>query len=624
MKTIKKMLLLAMCFLVLPTFTSAQVTTTVTNPIKESPFQFSTRVGYDFPNYGENFKYIDYQGGVMGGLSANYYFPSNFGLQMDFDYISNSPKISSSLYDILIQGAGLPQKLSEVYDIKETYRKISRMFVGIGPAWRSLNEKRNFQFEASLLGGIGTINGGAILATVNHRTFPVDPAIPLTYHSGFDNLTLLTGKAQVRATYFFNNNWGVNAGAYYMKYFSKLEESQKNTLLDAYSIPDGSGVYYIEPELFSTTIDTQDGMQEVEIWDGEMVTREFDKQETDEMRKMDLSSFGVFVGVTYRLFSQKKEKKSQPVVEKKEKLEEKYCTQITAKDKISGEIIPNTDVALKNTLGDVIKTAKTNAFGIVEFCELDAADYKVEGVYNEINLEPTAINKNEFVVGEKLKKDILYTDRNFIVKGRAFECNSTTPISGITIVLENTSKNFKKTTYTDTDGKFLMQLPENGQFDLYGKKDSYFSQIEKVDATNYDRNKSLFVKLEICSEKVDCGKAIGLKNILFDLDKSFIRDDAKPELNKLVRFMTDNPTVQVEIGSHTDSRGSAAYNKKLSQSRATSSANYIISQGIAASRIVGTGFGESQLLNNCSDGVDCPETAHQLNRRTEFKVICNE
>ena len=365
------MLFLAMCLLVLPLYTSAQVTTAVTNPIKESPFQFSTRVGYDFPSYGENFKYIDYKGGVMGGLSANYYFPSNFGIQMDFDYISNSPKINSSLYDILVYGVQgtSPQKISDVFEIKETKKNISRMFVGIGPAWRSLNEKRNFQFEAAILGGIGTINGGAILATVEDPANASSLAIPITYHSGFDNLTLLTGKAQVRATYFFNNNWGVNAGAYYMKYFSKLEESQKNTLLEDYTIPSGSGVYYIEPELIDITIDTQEGIQEIQAWDGDLTTREYEGKEIDEMRKMNLSSFGVFVGLTYRLFSQKKEKKTKPVAEKKEKLEEKYCTQITAKDKFSGEILPNTDVALKNSLGEVFKTAKTNAFGGVEFCE---------------------------------------------------------------------------------------------------------------------------------------------------------------------------------------------------------------------------------------------------------------
>ena len=130
------------------------------------------------------------------------------------------------------------------------------------------------------------------------------------------------------------------------------------------------------------------------------------------------------------------------------------------------------------------------------------------------------------------------------------------------------------------------------------------------------------MKLEICAEETDCDKAINLKNILFDLDKFVIRADAKKELNKLVRFMQDNPLVSVELGSHTDSRGSAKYNQTLSQKRANASVAYIVSEGIEKSRIAGKGYGESKLLNECADGVECSEAQHQLNRRTEFKVIC--
>ena len=86
--------------------------------------------------------------------------------------------------------------------------------------------------------------------------------------------------------------------------------------------------------------------------------------------------------------------------------------------------------------------------------------------------------------------------------------------------------------------------------------------------------------------------------------------------------MQDNPQVKIEIGSHTDCRSSAAYNKKLSQNRANASVNYVISQGISNDRIVGKGYGESKLLNGCADGVKCTEEQHSINRRTEMKVIC--
>lgn len=108
--------------------------------------------------------------------------------------------------------------------------------------------------------------------------------------------------------------------------------------------------------------------------------------------------------------------------------------------------------------------------------------------------------------------------------------------------------------------------------------------------------------------------------IYYDLDKSNIRPDAAAELDKIVQVLKDNPAISIELGSHTDARASAGYNLKLSQRRAESAVKYIIEHGIEASRIKAKGYGETQLINGCSDGVDCSEEAHQENRRTEFKI----
>ena len=83
-------------------------------------------------------------------------------------------------------------------------------------------------------------------------------------------------------------------------------------------------------------------------------------------------------------------------------------------------------------------------------------------------------------------------------------------------------------------------MKKNKIYTLSGKKDNYFSQVEIIDTKDFDRNTTLFIKLEICMEKADCGKALALKNIHYDLDKFFIREDAKPELDRLVEFMKDN------------------------------------------------------------------------------------
>ena len=111
-----------------------------------------------------------------------------------------------------------------------------------------------------------------------------------------------------------------------------------------------------------------------------------------------------------------------------------------------------------------------------------------------------------------------------------------------------------------------------------------------------------------------------INSIYFDLNKSDIRKDASIELDKIVEVLTNNPEIKIELGSHTDSRGSDTYNLKLSDRRAKSSAKYITSKGIAKDRITGIGYGETKLRNQCSNGVKCSKEEHAQNRRTEFKI----
>nr|WP_121273849.1 OmpA family protein [Pedobacter schmidteae] len=122
-------------------------------------------------------------------------------------------------------------------------------------------------------------------------------------------------------------------------------------------------------------------------------------------------------------------------------------------------------------------------------------------------------------------------------------------------------------------------------------------------------------------EKYEVGKTYVLHNIYYDFDKWNIRPDAAFELNKLVVVLNDHPGMQIELGSHTDSRGNDAYNLQLSQRRAESAVAYLISKGIDRNRLSAKGYGESKLLNRCSNGVKCAEAEHQANRRSEFKVI---
>ena len=128
---------------------------------------------------------------------------------------------------------------------------------------------------------------------------------------------------------------------------------------------------------------------------------------------------------------------------------------------------------------------------------------------------------------------------------------------------------------------------------------------------------------EVLNDMLEEGIVIELEDIYYDLDKYFIRPDAAVELDKVVKFMHRNPEIYVEMRSHTDSRSSREYNRTLSSKRAKAAVAYIVERGVEGYRITAAGYGEELLVNDCADGVDCDENAHQRNRRTEVRVYKN-
>ena len=568
---------------------------------KHSYWQISARAGYDFPMYKETFRFIDYKGGFMGALSVNKYW-NWFGVEADVDFINNTPE-AVDLPGQYVERT-LQNTILDYASFKIQKKEISRTFVGVGPAFKWQTENNKFTSELGLMGGVGFIDGGEILVDGVRQNALNDV---ITYHSGFDKEVVFSTKAQLRFNYFFNDNWGLNAGAYYMNHYN-VAESTKNEILDKTYGTKPATYYYVE----RGKIDN--------VYDDKIIMRSdiAGVNEPNQMQKMTLQSVGVFAGLSYR-FGPKNPAK---VVETKAPEVKSYRLVVTAKDKFSGQVIPNTQVLIKDLQGNIIKTAMTDASGKVYIDEINPNNYAITGSFNEISLDPTSTKTAEFIANGDLNKELIYADRNFILKGRTFQCNSSVPLSGAAVYLENKFDAYKKSTMSDANGDFILQLPPNATFELYAKKENYFSQIEMVNTQNYNRDRNLFVNIEICAQETKCGEGIALDNILYNLDKYNIREDAKPELNKVVRFMEDNPGVNVELGSHTDSRGSDSYNQKLSQNRAQSAVDYITSRGISSARISAKGYGESVLLNKCADGVPCSEQEQQVNRRTEFKVIC--
>jgi len=194
------------------------------------------------------------------------------------------------------------------------------------------------------------------------------------------------------------------------------------------------------------------------------------------------------------------------------------------------------------------------------------------------------------------------------------------PLGDVSVELLNKTTGEKETGVTGADGKVHFKLKMNSDYTVLGSKQGFFSNSAEVSTVGKTKSEDMGITLVLEMEVMKVNEPITIKNIYYDFNKANIRPDAAKELDGLVKKMQDNPTIVVELASHTDSRGSAAYNQKLSQRRAQAAVNYITSKGIDKKKITAKGYGETKLLNKCKDGVKCTEDEHQLNRRTEFTV----
>ena len=194
------------------------------------------------------------------------------------------------------------------------------------------------------------------------------------------------------------------------------------------------------------------------------------------------------------------------------------------------------------------------------------------------------------------------------------------PIEDATIFLYNGNTRYVSILKTNKDGMFFAKVSKPTDYIVKAMKTNYIADCTPFPVNKLIPADTISAPRELLLDKLIVNKSFRIDNIYYDFDKYDIREDAKPELDKLVRIMKEN-TIVVELGSHTDCRGTNKYNDNLSQKRAESAVNYIVDEGISLNRISAKGYGESQLLNKCADGVECTPEEHQLNRRTEFKVI---
>jgi len=257
----------------------------------------------------------------------------------------------------------------------------------------------------------------------------------------------------------------------------------------------------------------------------------------------------------------------------------------------------------------------------------------------------------------------------FDVEGIVYDGTTQLPMEGAIVTLLNDCNEEEQTATTAADGRYNFKLSDDCCYTIKGSKEAYGdSSTEKCTrgltssqtlVGNLTLNKPLApseivttVPSNVTTDRVvidgvtyeggvpvestgpfqpsstvatDGSNSIYyLLHIYYDFDQSYIRDDAEEDLNKLYTLMQNNPDYVVEIGSHTDSRGSDNYNDRLSSRRAKSVVKWLGAKGIAKNRLVAKGFGEDVNVNNCRNNIPCSEKEHQLNRRTEFRVLACE
>lgn len=225
-----------------------------------------------------------------------------------------------------------------------------------------------------------------------------------------------------------------------------------------------------------------------------------------------------------------------------------------------------------------------------------------------------------------------YDRRVFVaVKGRVIDEATSQPIAGAAVNLQLRAENVTEKDVilnTDTTGMekpYFFNLKVQKQYKISAYKEGYFTGTQTFTTEGIQKSDTL--EVDVYLKKLEKDKAYRLNNIYYDFDKWDLRPESKVTLDTLYNILRENPTIIIELSSHTDTRGSDAYNLSLSQKRAESCVNYLINErGLPKERVTAKGYGETKTLDDCTKYKDCPTdqsgdcACHQLNRRTEFKI----
>lgn len=306
-------------------------------------------------------------------------------------------------------------------------------------------------------------------------------------------------------------------------------------------------------------------------------------------------------------------------------------------------------VAIQQTDGTEVAVKQANNQAFINLMGGQCADFSFE-------LKGYTPEKQQICASGEGDKKITILFQRVIphLLGQVLDQNTKLPISGVIIHLEDKNCGTLSAT-SDGDGKYDFTLQNGCCYQLRVEKENFFTQnqpepictegvFEAIEKTiylqpftapvekpataeasaskaNIDFKPEEVQNFKRSAKSYEGGSIAYLLNLYYDSGHASVRKEALPELEKLLQLLKDNPDLIVEISSHTDSRGDSRYNQKLSQRRADAVAAWLIQRGIKKERLKAIGYGETRLINPCEIEEDCSEEAHQMNRRTEFRVL---
>lgn len=248
-------------------------------------------------------------------------------------------------------------------------------------------------------------------------------------------------------------------------------------------------------------------------------------------------------------------------------------------------------------------------------------------------------------IGEPVFVEIpLEKELTFVLEGAVFDVITEFPVEGVTLTITNDQNDEVQMVVTNDDGLFSFEIEKETCYSIKGEKDNFITaQITDQCTSGLLESTTLQVNLDLQPYRVDVetvnktalnsvteispsgpdenGNIPYLVHVYYDFNQAYIREESVPALDALLAMLELNPDFIVELGSHTDSRGSFRYNRRLSQRRAESVVRWLTSKGVSRDRLSAVGYGENKNVNNCKNNIPCSEKEHQMNRRTEFKIV---